>query len=192
MDSFDLHWPRSTATLYTDGKLVKIVVRDKRGPSGTINNIELCKDRVAFGIDFAPTLLKELQAKGYGDLADDIEQRVEPPLETPVDPVAEWLNNLPGDDTWAECGAKRSTKWRELSNGVLMKMPAKRGNPEWVLKDTRSEGKPTYVCAAAFKGLLRALHAKDPALIPTAVSACAELMTENSELQAAISAWPKN
>lgn len=188
MHSFDLHWPGSTAMLYTDGTHLKIVVRDKRGPSGNLTNIELCKNRVAFGLDFAPDLLTELRSHGYEDLAVDIEQRVEP--ETASDPVGDWLDTLDGDGVWTECGAKRSTKWRELCDGLSLKLPAKRGNPEWVLKDTRGDGKAAYLSADGFKGIVSALHERDPDVLATCMAACAELRAEHADIDAAVATWP--
>ncbi len=192
MDSFDLHWPNATATLYTDGAHVKIVVRDKRGPSGTINNIELCKDRVAFGLDFAPSLLDDLKARGYRDLADDIEQRVQPEPEVDDDPVGEWLERLSGDGTWEACGTKRSTKWHDLADGLCLKLPAKRGKQEWALRETPAEGKPTYLCAPELKGILCALGERENELVAAVVGALAELAGEHAEIEAAVAAWPKH
>ncbi len=192
MDSFDLHWPNATATLYTDGAHVKIVVRDKRGPSGTINNIELCKDRVAFGLDFAPQLLDDLKARGYRDLADDIEQRVQPEPEVVEDPVGDWLESLTGDDSWEACGTKRSTKWHEIAAGVFLKLPAKRGKQEWALKENQAEGKPAYLCAPELKGILCALRERDFDFIAAVVGALAELAGEHAQIEAAVAAWPKH
>ena len=193
MDSFDLHWPHATATLYTDGAHLKIVVRDKRGPSGTVNNIELCKERVAFGLDFAPGLLADLKARGYGDLADDIEQRaVATEAEIAQDPVADWLDSLPGDGDWQACGTKRAAKWHQLAEDLFFKLPAKRGKQEWALKETHADDKPTYVCAPEFKGLLSSLRDRGPDFFAGAISACAEFATEHAEIELAVAAWPKH
>lgn len=54
---------------------MKIVIRDSRGPSGTLNNNELCKQRVAIGLSFAPELLSQLKAKGHTTLAEEIDAR---------------------------------------------------------------------------------------------------------------------
>ncbi len=188
MDSFDLHWPNSTATLYTDGTHLKVVVRDKRGPSGTIQNVELCKERVAFGLDFAPGLLDELKAKGYGELADEIEQRVHPV----ADPVTEWLAALSGDGSWEACGTKRASTWHEIAAGFFLKLPAKRGKQEWALKETPHEGKPAYLCAPELKGIFCALHDRAPAMLPGVIAACADIAAEHAEIEQALAAWPKH
>lgn len=192
MDSFDLHWPNATATLYTDGARLKIVVRDKRGPSGTIQNIELCKDRVAFGLDFAPNLLADLKARGYGDLADEIEARAEPEPQAASDPIAEWRASLEGDDSWEACGTKRTTKWHDLGNGLSLKLPPKRGKQEWALRETHEEGKPTYVCAPSLKGILCSLADRGPEFFAATIAACAEFSSEHPELESAVGAWPKH
>ncbi len=192
MDSFDLHWPNSTATLYTDGTHLKVVVRDKRGPSGTIQNVELCKERVAFGLDFAPELLEELKAKGYSDLADDIEQRVQPEPEVASDPVADWLDALSGEGAWEACGTKRASKWHEIAAGFFLKLPAKRGKQEWALKETPAEGKPVYLCAPELKGIFCALHERAPDMLPGVIAACADIAAAHDEIEQAVTAWPKH
>ncbi len=192
MDSFDLHWPKATATLYTDGAHVKIVVRDNRGPSGTINNVELCKNRVAFGLDFAPDLLADLKAKGYGELAEEIAQRAGPDDAPAADPVADWLNRLPGDGHWEACSTRRTPNWHALADDVFLKLPPKRGKQEWALKLTHGDAKPTYVCAAELKGLLCALRERGHDFFSTAVAACAGIDSDNTELQQAVAAWPKH
>ncbi len=193
MDSFDLHWPRATATLYTDGAHMKLVVRDKRGPSGTINNIELCKKRVAFGLDFWPELLTELKAKGYDALADDIEQRAGAAAPAPArDPLTEWFDKLEGDDSWEACGTKRTNKWHTLPEDVFLKLPPKRGKQEWALKITHAEGKPSYVCAPELKGLLSSQRERGVDFFSAAVAACAGFADENDALARAVAAWPKH
>jgi len=73
LDTFDLNWPRTDATLYTDGWRCRIVWRERRGGmGGTIDNNEQCKRRVADSLDGVPNLLGALRARGHGLLASEI------------------------------------------------------------------------------------------------------------------------
>jgi hypothetical protein len=72
MDSFNLRWPGGDATLHTDGKRCRVAWRAANGTGGAIENTEQAKRRVAAGLSFAPTLLDELRAAGYRDLADEL------------------------------------------------------------------------------------------------------------------------
>ena len=50
MDTFDLKWPKTDATFYTDGWRCRIVWRQSSGMGGTIDNNQQCKKRGADGI----------------------------------------------------------------------------------------------------------------------------------------------
>ena len=194
MDSFDLRWPKTQAMLYTDGIHMKIVVRDKRGPSGTIHNIELCKDRIAIGLPFAPNLLTELKSKGYTALAEDIEQLAEQPAAAPepVDVVGDWLKQLDGSDEFSVSGTKRAKQWHPLGGDLFLKTPAAKGKQEWVLKSTPEGEKPSYLVAANFKGICAALREHDEKFFDGLLGHCAEFAGEHDELEAALSAWRKH
>ena len=73
MDTFDLKWPQSDATFYTDGWRCRIVWRERRGGlGGAIDNNDQCKRRVADSLMGAPYLLNALRARGHGLLAEEI------------------------------------------------------------------------------------------------------------------------
>lgn len=73
MDKFDLRWPKTDATFFTDGCRCRIVWRQKGGMGGTIDNNVQCMTRVAQSLDGAPYLLGALKARGHDRLASDIE-----------------------------------------------------------------------------------------------------------------------
>ena len=80
MNTFDLRWPKTTATLYTDGRRCRIVWRDKKGGGGgTIENNDQSKRRVADSLPGASKLLEQLRAAGYNNLADEIQILAPPP-----------------------------------------------------------------------------------------------------------------
>lgn len=193
MDSFDLRWPKTNATLHTDGWRLKIVVRDKRGPSGTIDNNELCKQRVANGLSFAPKLLSQLKAKGHGTLADDIEKLAAsiPEARPARDVVGEWLDKLPGSDEWESCGTKRARSWHAISDVYELKPPAKRGKKEWVLRTSNPDGKTGYLAAADFKGICTSLRDNEVDFFESFLGACAALADASDDVSAAIEAWGK-
>ena len=73
MDRFDLRWPKTEATFFTDGCRCRIVWRQKGGMGGTIDNNVQCMTRVAQSLDGAPYLLGALKARGHDRLATQIE-----------------------------------------------------------------------------------------------------------------------
>ncbi|MFP6814881.1 MAG: hypothetical protein VB949_04330 [Pseudomonadales bacterium] len=80
MNTFDLRWPKTTATLYTDGRRCRIVWRDKKGGGGgTIENNDQCKRRAADSLKGASQLLEQLRDAGFKDLADEIRTLAPPP-----------------------------------------------------------------------------------------------------------------
>ena len=84
MDTFDLKWPKTDATFYTDGWRCRIVWRQSSGMGGTIDNNQQCKKRVADSLGGAPYLLAALQARGHSNLATEIEELVAQPEQTPA------------------------------------------------------------------------------------------------------------
>ena len=90
MDTFDLKWPKTDATFFTDGWRCRIVWRERRGGlGGTIDNNEQCKRRVAASLLNAPYLLNALRARGHGLLAEEIE------LMQPLDKPPQALDKPP-------------------------------------------------------------------------------------------------
>ena len=86
MDRFDLKWPKTDATFFTDGWRCRIVWRQKGGIGGTIDNNVQCVQRVAQSLEGAPYLLNALKARGHDRLANQIQSAVEPALdEQPTD-----------------------------------------------------------------------------------------------------------
>jgi hypothetical protein len=91
MDRFDLNWPKTDATFYTDGWRCRIVWRQKSGIGGTIDNNAQCIRRLALSLDAAPYLLGALKARGHDRLAAEIESAAELEAVTapsPSDPSA--------------------------------------------------------------------------------------------------------
>ena len=87
MDRFDLRWPKTDATFFTDGCRCRIVWRQKGGMGGTIDNNVQCVTRVAQSLDGAPYLLGALKARGHVRLATQIESLVAEQPSAPVLPV---------------------------------------------------------------------------------------------------------
>ena len=164
MDTFDLKWPKTQATFYTDGWRCRIVWRAQGGPGGSIDNNDLSKRRLADSLSGAPYLLPALRARGYGNLASEIESLVEqeagpvesgdasssarpgrPPVAAPraevrrttqVDRIQSWLADLPGDATFAETGDRRARVWLEA--GAF-------GAETLLLKSPAAKGKQEWV-----------------------------------------------
>ena len=154
MDTFDLKWPKTQATFYTDGWRCRIVWRQQGGPGGAIDNNDLCKRRLADSLPGAPYLLPALRARGYGNLASEIEslatfdtedagsagnsppvRQSRPPAAAPrsetlrsagVDRLQTWLAALPGDATFAETSDRRARVWLEagVQNGEHLYLKA--------------------------------------------------------------------
>ena len=187
MDTFDLKWPQTDATFYTDGWRCRIVWREKRGGmGGTIDNNDQCKKRVASSLLTAPYLLNALRARGHGLLAEEIEGIAGdqlPPAAAPTEkaalppkaaaPVARpsfdsqlktWLQQLDGSVDWESVAARRAKVWQpcfELADEtLLLKAPAPKGKQEWALKLVFSDSKrkAQYVAAAELKGICCYLH----------------------------------
>jgi hypothetical protein len=195
MDSFELKWPKSQAILYTDGTHLKITVRDERGPSGTINNNELCKQRIAIGLQFAPNLITDLKSKGHGSLAEEIEQLVtaEPVAPEPVrDIVGDWLDKLSGSHESEVCGTKRGKPWYPVADELALKTPAKRGKSEWILKTTSADAKPTFITATDFKGICCALRDRGTDFFDAFLGQCADFAEDHENVREAIGAWRKH
>jgi hypothetical protein len=186
MDTFDLQWPQSDATFFTDGWRCRIVWRERRGGlGGTIDNNDQAKRRVAASLSNAPYLLNALRARGHGVLAGEIEVLCsvdQPDAESgqvsadqfsPQDPsvapataakqIAGWLASLDGDSGWEAAGIRRAKIWQtcgEVADGeAFLKAPAA-GKSEWVLKRTYkgSKRKTEYLAAPALKGICEYLH----------------------------------
>ena len=181
MDTFDLRWPKTDAIFYTDGERCRIVWRQKSGPGGSIENIALCKRRVADSLTCAPELLESLKGKGYTGLATEIANLVRSPQQSvpaekvrakpsagvgktdrKIAPVQAWLNTLEGSAEWQECGTRRAKTWQRLDTiethdcdtEIYLKAPARTGASDWVVKlKPVARGRANYVCADTLKGL---------------------------------------
>ena len=77
MKAFDLKWPKTTVTLFSDGTRCRIVWRTDQGMGGAINNNDQCKRRIADSLSGAPLLLEALQNAGFGELASEVEALAE-------------------------------------------------------------------------------------------------------------------
>jgi hypothetical protein len=73
VDSFNLNWPNTTATLFTNGWRCRIVWRSTGGMGGTIDNNGVCKRRLAENLTHSESLLAELRTAGHEELAVEIE-----------------------------------------------------------------------------------------------------------------------
>jgi hypothetical protein len=183
MDTFDLKWPQTDATFYTDGWRCRIVWREKRGGlGGTIDNNDQAKARVAGSLVTAPYLLSALRARGHGLLAEEIETIAgaqmsgkviqgavaAPPKAAPREStgsqISNWLQLLQGEDRWEQVSVRRSKVWHpcaQLGDVTLqLKAPAPKGKPEWVLRQTFADKKrrTLYIAAPALKGICCWLH----------------------------------
>lgn len=203
MDTFDLNWPKTQATFYTDGWRCRIVWRQQGGPGGTIDNHNLCKRRLADSLGGAPYLLAALRARGYGTLAEEIESLVETPTqaaparEAVADRTRDWIAGLDGDATFAETGARRSKVWFELGQlgevVLFLKEPPARGKSEWVLKRTwpDSDRKAEYVAGPYLRGLFSYLQEHAPGFgesdVETLLKFCGGI--DHPEIVNAIRLW---
>ncbi len=77
MQSFDLKWPKTTATLFSNGWRCRIVWRTDQGMGGAIENNDQCKRRIADSLIGALLLLEELRSAGFTELADEVEALAE-------------------------------------------------------------------------------------------------------------------
>ena len=186
MDRFNLQWPSTDATFYTDGWRCRIVWRQKGGIGGTIDNNDRCVQRVADSLDGAPYLLSALKARGHGRLATQIETLASAEPEPPAaevastkreeprkvekkpsekDRLAQWLGKLTGPAEFESAASRRAKTWHEIGplkdaeELVFLKPPAARGKQEWVLKRTWSgeKRKAEYVIAVSLSGICRFL-----------------------------------
>jgi hypothetical protein len=187
MDTFDLKWPRTDATFYTDGWRCRIVWREKRGGlGGTIDNNDQAKQRVAGSLVTAPYLLNALRARGHGLLAEEIESIAgeqvpgdaaqaaaqgavaqlpkAAPRAAAGSQISSWLQLLDGEDRWERVPVRRSKVWHpcaQLAQAQLqLKVPAPKGKPEWVLRQTYADKKrkTRYIAAPDLKGICCWLH----------------------------------
>jgi hypothetical protein len=146
MDRFDLKWPSTDATFYTDGWRCRIVWRQKGGIGGTIDNNTQCVRRVADSLDGAPYLLSALKARGHDRLATQIESQLEtqpaqdPAASQPVttttttttttqqhqaidEPsegqrVSSWLQRLSGTGQFEIAASRRAKEWLEIGESA--------------------------------------------------------------------------
>ena len=171
MDTFDLKWPKTDATFFTDGWRCRIVWRERRGGlGGTIDNNEQCKRRVAASLPNAPYLLSALRARGHGLLAEEIEA-----FKSPEDPAMDlsvaadakaqlavadanpaaafearlgsWLAGLSGESDWELTGVKRAKVW--YSCGAHDVFCGQRG-AELFIKPRAVKGKSDWVAKITF------------------------------------------
>lgn len=219
MDTFDLKWPKTDATFYTDGWRCRIVWRQRSGMGGTIDNNLQCKKRVADSLVGAPYLLAALKARGHGNLATEIEGLVAPtnvpaaevkvvsravPRAVPRTPstserLAAWLALLEGSGHFETVNARRAKLWQPIGElgdeSLALKVPAQKGKQEWVLKRSASQAKrkAQYVVAADLKGIVSHLgeveESRSTAFIDGMLHACESL--KHPQLAAAATAWRK-
>ena len=115
--------------------------------------------------------------------------------------VASWLKALAGDTAFELATDKRSKTWYELGSpteadeALLLKTPAVRGKPEWVLKRTWPEDakrKAEFVVAASFRGIAR--HLVEAGLEEKGLEEMLSALSgvEHPELVAAAAAWRGN
>lgn len=171
MDTFDLKWPKTDATFFTDGWRCRIVWRERRGGlGGTIDNNEQCKRRVAASLRNVPYLLNALRARGHGVLAQEIEE-----LKQPVDHAGDrsiaaaaqsaavaagcnpaaafearlgsWLAAMSGDCEWQLTGVKRAKVW--LFCGEHDVFGGQQG-AELFIKPRAAKGKSDWVAKISF------------------------------------------
>lgn len=211
MDRFDLKWPKTDATFFTDGWRCRIVWRQKGGMGGTIENNVQCVERVARSLDGAPYLISALKARGHDRLANQIESLADTPA-----PLAEpqaaprkrtaremgeaWVAQLSGSMDFESATSRRAKTWIELGvcrceageETLFLKTPTKRGKQEWALKRTwtDSKRKAEYIAAGAFKGIAVYLvgAGADGRFIESLLSASVE-ESDHEELKLAASAW---
>lgn len=189
------------------------------GMGGTIDNNLQCVRRLAESLDGAPYLLGALRSRGHDRLARQIESAAgsealrpvraetgprEPrraearrPARAPtVPPSAAWLQALTGSDAWEAASDRRAKTWMEIGQlgeeVLLLKAPAPKGKPEWVIKRTwpdAAKRKAEYVAAGEFRGIARWLvdAGADEAFIEQLLSALSALPHE--ALEAAAGAW---
>lgn len=141
MDTFDLKWPQSDATFFTDGWRCRIVWRERRGGlGGTIDNNDQAKRRVVASLSNVPYLLNALRARGHGVLAEELQSLCDVELDsgeaacekpmpqarpaaektaskrqtaaTPAQQVAAWLASLEGGSGWEVTGVRRAKVWQ--------------------------------------------------------------------------------
>ena len=215
MHNFDLHWPKTTALLNTDGQRCRIVWRVSGGIGGTIDNNELCKKRLAEGLSFSPGLLEELRESGYSILAEEI-SRLAPPPEgieerrvsgrtappSDAEQLRVWLGTLTGDPSFEPCGTRRSKDWRQVAaegtdgsfDALFLKSPGTRSKGDWVLKRVPSDGgSPIYFSSVSFRGICAYLVATPPyasrRFLDAFAAECAPLMVGHADVRSAIEAW---
>lgn len=212
MQNFDLHWPKTTAFLNTDGERCRIVWRADGGIGGTIDNNNLCKRRLADGLRFAPSLLEELRGAGYVVLAEEISRLAPPPegveerrrVSRPneSEQLDRWLEAMSGDPSWQQCGTRRCRDWKQVAaegtdgafDALFLKAPGTRGKSDWVLKRVPSAGgSPVYFSAPSFRGVCAYLVATPPyasvRFMDAFAAQCGDVAAEHVEVRAAIEAW---
>lgn len=215
MHNFDLHWPKTTAFLNTDGQRCRIVWRAVGGIGGTIDNNALCKKRLAEGLSFAPSLLGELRNSGYSILAEEISRLAPPPegieerraVGRPAPPsdaeqLQAWLGTLAGNPSFERCGTRRSKTWRQVAaegtdgsfDALFLKSPGTRSKGDWVLKRVpNAGGSPVYFSSVSFRGICAYLVATPPyasrRFLDAFVAECAPLMVDHADVRSAIEAW---
>lgn len=137
MDRFDLNWPKTDATFYTDGWRCRIVWRQKSGIGGTIDNNAQCIRRLALSLDGAPYLLGALKARGHDRLAAQIESAAQ--AETAVTADAANATTAAGNehvtDTKATAKRERGKQAQDAPKGPAAAAKHHGGQPsldEWV------------------------------------------------------------
>ena len=170
MDTFDLQWPKTDATFFTDGWRCRIVWRERRGGlGGTSDNNEQCKRRVAASLLNAPYLLNALRARGHGLLAEEIEL-LQTPEEQLVDSTAAgaqapasgasinaaaafearlggWMAAMEGESDRQLTGVKRARFWQPCGEHDVF---GGQQGAELFIKPRAAKGKSEWVAKIAF------------------------------------------
>ncbi|MCZ6619661.1 MAG: hypothetical protein O7E57_16180 [Gammaproteobacteria bacterium] len=143
MQSFDLKWPKTTATLFSNGWRCRIVWRTDRGMGGAIDNNDQCKRRIADSLTGAPKLLEELRNAGFEELAKEVEALAEntaaespPPEEKAPSPPKETASRKAARKTPTKTSTKKPKKPSE-EQVVSKWVRGLEGTDAWADADTQ-------------------------------------------------------
>ncbi|MCZ6641593.1 MAG: hypothetical protein O7F71_08455 [Gammaproteobacteria bacterium] len=152
MQAFDLKWPKTTVTLFSDGKRCRIVWRTDQGMGGAVNNNDQCKRRIADSLTGAPKLLEELRSAGFAELASEVETLAEQnqaESSTPAESTSPRKET--GDAADGKTSKKLSEKMSAKKSAKKSKKPAEKQVIEQWLRDL--EGTDTWADTDAQRSL---------------------------------------